>query len=372
MKMKTIEIPNKKLRIRKSVRKVSLGSFLVALLFILVLSVSEGCHKDQHHIIPASLSFDQVNLVSDTIGFNADRVDHNLNNAWGIAFGPNGNLYISSNHRGLAVVYDKKGKQAGAPIAIPFNGDPNGSSPTGAIYNTTSDFNGAHVIFSTEDGIISGWTSGSSSVTLADRSSSNAIYKGLTIASDGGSNFIYATDFHNAKVDVFDKSMNYVTSKPFSDPSIPAGFAPFNIQNFDNFLYVTYAKQKPPDFADDTSGVGNGYVNIFKTDGTLVKRFASQGTLNSPWGITQTENEHGNKSGNILIGNFGDGFINVFDASGKFKRQLSHNGIPISINGLWDIAFPPKMGHFDDNELIYFTAGPDGEAHGIFGFLSSE
>ena len=120
-------------------------------------------------------------------------------------------------------------------------------------------------------------------MTVADRSSAGAVYKGLAMANDGGANFIYVADFHNAKVDVFDKNFAFVTTKPFNDPGIPAGFAPFNIQNIGGQLYVTYAKQRAPDNADDQGGPGNGYVDIYTPAGALVKRFATQGTLNSPW-----------------------------------------------------------------------------------------
>ncbi len=227
----------------------------------------------------------------------------------------------------------------------------------------------AKFIYVTEDGIVAAWNTGDTTITVADRSSANAVYKGLAIANDGTGDFIYVSDLHNAKVDVFDKSFNYVTNKPFNDPNIQSGFAPFNIHNIGNLLYVTYAKQKGPDNRDDQSGAGFGYVDVYKPDGTFVKRFASQGTLNSPWGIVQAPSGFGQVANAILIGNFGDGRINVFDANGNYQAQLESNGTPISIDGLWAITFPTSTAGGLDLNTLYFTAGPLSETYGIFGYL---
>jgi len=321
------------------------------------------------------VNYGQTNLVADTAGYAAARIDANLNNAWGIAFGPSGAINVAANHSGMSITYDKDGNQMGNVINIPLDTDANGASPDGAVYNTTSSFvipgtgQPATYIYATEDGILSAWNSGASAKTVADRSAGDAVYKGLAIANDGTGNFIYATDFHNGKIDVFDQSFAYVSGRVLTDPNIPVGFAPFNIRNIGGQLFVTYAMQKGPDNDDDQSGPGNGYVDIYKPDGSLVKRFASQGTLNSPWGITQAPIAFGQGSGAILIGNFGDGRINVFDANGNYKSQLMMSGSPITIDGLWDIAFPASSAGGVDANRLYFTAGPSEETFGLFGYV---
>jgi uncharacterized protein (TIGR03118 family) len=227
-------------------------------------------------------------------------------------------------------------------------------------------------IFATEDGILSAWNAslGASSMTVVDNSLSGTVYKGVAMASDGGANFLYATDFHNAKIDVFDKNFAPVTTKPFMDPNIPAGFAPFNIRNINGWLYVTYAKQLAPDNHDDQKGLGNGFVDIYKPDGTLVKRFASQGMLNSPWGIESVTHKFGQIEDAILVGNFGDGHINVFSMNGEFAGQVKEKGKALTIPGLWAITFDPFAPADPDN--LYFTAGPNGENDGLFGYVAKK
>ena len=321
------------------------------------------------------LDCDQVNLVSDIRGYHAKRTDPLLNNAWGIAFDESGALWIACNHTGSAVIYDKNGERLRKPVAIPLGEDPNGAAPTGVVYNDTQDFiipaNGqkSEFIFATEEGILSAWSSGSSSITVADRSATGAVYKGIALANDRGANFLYVTNFSAGKIDVYDHSFHLV-SKPFSDLTIPPGYAPFNIANINGKLYVTYALQKP-DHHDDQSGPGNGYVNIFNPDGSFVRRFASRGTLNSPWGITQADEGFGLAANSILIGNFGDGRINVYDASGAWRGQLQDKEHAIAIDGLWTIAFLPNDAKSGPSRL-YFTAGPDEENHGLFGYLKKQ
>jgi uncharacterized protein (TIGR03118 family) len=190
------------------------------------------------------------------------------------------------------------------------------------------------------------------------------------MASDGTANFLYLTNFKGGKIDVFNREFNYVTNKPFWDPNIPAGFAPFNIQNIGGKLYVTYAKQKEPDHMDDQAGPGNGYVDIFNPDGTFVKRFASKGELNSPWGIALAPPGFAGQSQTILIGNFGNGRINVFDMQGNHLGALKVQGQNIVIDGLWAIDFlKNNLPGGSPTDPLYFTSGPDGESHGLFGYL---
>jgi uncharacterized protein (TIGR03118 family) len=251
-------------------------------------------------------------------------------------------------------------------------------APTGIIENSTSSFiiqstgQPAKFIIAGEDGTVSAWNSGDSTIVVADRSSSDAVYKGVTIASDNGANFLYVTNFKAGKIDVFDANFNYVTSKPFSDPSIPSGYAPFNIQNINGKLYVTYALHKAPDNMDDQSGFGNGFINIFNTNGTLIKRFATQGALNSPWGITVAPSGFGQLGNMILVGNFGDGRISAFDSTGTYMGQLQNNNTTLEINGLWDITFAPATFSSSIPNALYFASGPNEEEHGLFGYITQK
>jgi len=317
-----------------------------------------------------NFDFSQTNLVSDTSGFGAARVDPNLGNAWGIAAAPGSPLWISANHTGLSVVYDNSGNAVRTPVTIPSVTPGGTGAPSGVVFNSTTDFAGSKFIFASEDGIILAWTSGNSAVKVADRSQTSAVYKGIAIVNDGTSNFLCLTNLRGATVDVFDKNFNYVTNSRFVDPSIPAGFAPFNIQVIQNQVYITYAKQKLPDKMDDQKGPGNGYIDIFTPTGTLVKHFASQGTLNSPWGIALAPAGFADPQPTILIGNFGDGRINVFDMQGFFKGQLQKGGQPVTIDGLWAIDFlKGNMPGGNPSDPLFFTAGPDDESHGLFGTL---
>lgn len=336
---------------------------------LVLVMVFTACVKDTHFPLR---HYNQVNLVSDVSGYGAARIDPVLGNAWGIAVAPSGPLWISANHTGVSTVYDKNGNTIIPPVAIPSHQAHTPGAPTGAIYNWTTDFiipsthRVSRFIFAGEDGTISAWAGGNTAILVADRSSNGAIYKGLALGTDGNHNFIYVANFRQAKVDVYDENFNYVSNKPFIDPAIPNHFAPFNIRNIQGKLFVTYAKQLLPDKEDDESGPGNGFVDVFNPDGSLLFRFASQGTLNSPWGIVRSVGSFGPFPNAILIGNFGDGRINVYDAIGRFQGQLMNNGIPITIDGLW--ALENNVPDTDPTKL-FFTAGPDGEEHGLFGYL---
>jgi uncharacterized protein (TIGR03118 family) len=348
-------------------------------LFVLIIG-STGCHKNNYTPPPPSIpgSYQQTNLVADTGSYGAARVDPALLNAWGIAVNPAGIVWISANHAGASTIYDSTGKTLLGPVAIPSQGVHFGGSPSGVVFNSTTDFvipvNGktAKFIFVNEDGTISAWAGGDSTLTVADRSASNAVYKGVALANDGTGNFVYAANFKGGKIDVFDKSFNYVAAKPFTDPNIPGGFGPFNIANIGGKLYVTYARLKGPDNMDDQAGAGNGYVDVFNPDGTLVKRFASQGELNSPWGLAQAPAGFGLPLHSILVGNFGDGRIIVYDSTGTFQGVLANNGAAIVIDGLWALDFPFNENPNSDPNKLYFTAGPMEENHGLFGYLKKQ
>jgi uncharacterized protein (TIGR03118 family) len=354
-------------------------AFIILLFLILVIT---GCKKssDNTSTTPTpptpDTSYQQVNLVADTAGFGAAVVDQNLKNAWGIAIGPTGAFWISSNHKGVTTVYDRNGASLLAAVAIPSGGNHFGGSPSGVVYNSTADFmmpgtiESSKFIYVQENGRISAWSSGDSTIQVADWSATGAVFKGAAIANDGSGNFLYVANFKGGKIEVFDRRFKHTAVvNSFNDPGIPAGFGPFNIQNIGGKLFVTYAKIKPPDSTDDERGPGNGYVDIFNPDGSLVKRFASQGTLNSPWGIAQAPTGFGHGQNIILIGNFGDGRINVFDTSGTYKGQLKDNKVPVSIDGLWALVFPENNNPPGDQNQLFFTAGPQEEVHGLFGYM---
>jgi len=232
-------------------------------------------------------------------------------------------------------------------------------------------------LMSTEDGTITAWQrsiSVSNAVIVADRSASGAVYKGLAIARDtNGAPRIYAADFHGGMVDMFDGQFHYVSS--FTDTGVPDHFAPFNIRTIRGRLFVTFALQKLPEAKDDQPGPGNGFVDIFDTDGTLLRRFASQGVLNAPWGLAVAPGNFGNLGGSLLVENYGDGRINAFDLlTGKSLGPLKDPaGNPIVIEGLWGLTFEreAREGRECDftAERLYFTAGINGEADGLFGFI---
>jgi uncharacterized protein (TIGR03118 family) len=339
------------------------NAFLASLL---VLICFYSCKKNNQNVNVYNIV--QTNLVADTAGFGAAIIDTNLLNAWGIAVNPMGIVWISSNHKAVSTVYNKSGQTLMPAVTIPSVASNQPGAPSGIVFNGSTNFGGNKFIFAGEDGVITAWASGAAAaVEVADMSSSNAVYKGLTIATDGAANFLYVANFKGGKIDVFDNTFTYITSKPFLDNTIPAGFGPFNIQNIGGMLYVTYAKLKAPDDMDDQAGSGNGYVDIFRPDGTLVKRFASQGALNSPWGITHAPAGFTDSTATILVGNFGDGRINIFDSLGNYKGQLQHSGQVIRIDGLWAIDFLKTTPSSTDS--LYFTAGPGGESHGLFGYL---
>ncbi|MEI8280019.1 MAG: TIGR03118 family protein [Bacteroidota bacterium] len=357
------------------------GTLKLSLAALALFSLaSTGCSKsskDAH-------TYAQVNLVSDTSGYNANRTDTALVNPWGIAIGTNGNIWVATNHKGRSLIYDGNGnaavnsvsQQSLGPINIPLDGVNYGASPSGIVFNTSNGFlmpgtgTPCQYIIVTEDGTISAWSAGMTAVQVLDGRSYYCKFKGAAMANDGTNDYLYMADFHEARVVVADRNFHFVNNKPFIDNSIPNGYAPFNIQNIGGLLYVTYAKQKGPDNTDDDAGIGNGYINVFKPDGTLVKRFASKGTLNSPWGIVQAPAGFSQVNNEILVGNFGDGHINVFDGNGNYISQLkTSTGTIITIPGLWALTFPTAANAGLDMNKLYFTAGPQSETHGVFGYL---
>ncbi|SDG04893.1 TIGR03118 family protein [Chitinophaga filiformis] len=358
------------------VRTSARNSFIWALgSLVMLLVLNVGCSKSNgygdNNPPPATKNYNQVNLVTDVGGgpYSSTKVDANLINPWGIAVNPAGVIWITANGTGLSTVYDKDGNILLSPVSIGSPGHSTGGKPTGIVYNGTADFTlagtPAKFIFDTEDGTILAWASGAVAAIVADRSAAHAVYKGLALAKDGTENFLYAANFYAGTIDVFDKDFHMVTTKPFVDPNIPAGYAPFNIREIGGNLYVLYAKQDAAK-EDDVKGEGNGYVSIFKPDGSFVKRFASQGALNAPWGIVAAAAGFWEVDNTILIANFGDGKINVYDQDGKLLGPLMKGSNPIVIDGLWAIEnnIPSTAA-----TQLYFVAGPTDEAHGVFGYI---
>ncbi|MGH8539048.1 MAG: TIGR03118 family protein [Stenotrophobium sp.] len=329
------------------------------------------------------------NLVSDG-AVPADHTDPNLKNPWGIAFnlspGPIGPDWVANNGTNTSTLYDGTG--AGFPPVVPLvvsipAGKNGAANPTGVVYNGSTDFlvlqggdaGPAMFIFSGEGGTIAAWTMIGVSLfnaqTVYDDGAGGAVYKGLAIANNGSGNFLYATDFHNNKIDVFDTHFAKVTSKgTFKDPQLSAGYAPFGIQAIQGKLYVTYALQKAPANHDEVDGTGLGFVDVYDADGNMIQRLASAGPLNAPWGLTMAPANFGPFSNDLLVGNFGDGTINAYDpASGNWLGNLkASNGTPVQIPQLWGLAF----GNGNQNQAantLFFAAGINDEADGLYGSI---
>jgi uncharacterized protein (TIGR03118 family) len=339
----------------------------------------------------ATRSYVQTNLVSDIPGLAA-HTDPNLKNPWGTSVGPGSPIWVSDNHAGVTTLYDGAGNPQPRVVAIPAPpsaGNGAVGAPTGQAFNTfdpnSSDFviskNGvsgpALFLFATEDGTIAGWNpnvDNTHAVIAVDRSTATdsagdvgANYKGLALVTTPNGKFIYATSFRFGTIDVFDSHFNLVNS--FTDPTIPAGFAPFGIHNIEGKLYVTFAKQGPGK-DDDAARPGNGFVDVFAPNGDLLQRLVSRGRLDSPWAVTLAPPTFGAFGGDILVGNFGDGRINAYDpTSGESQGELrSPGGSPVAIDGLWGLRFAPATPGGTPNTL-FFTAGMNHEADGLFGTI---
>ncbi|MBV9391464.1 MAG: TIGR03118 family protein [Verrucomicrobia bacterium] len=332
--------------------------------------------------VRAQNSYIQENLVSNLPG-QAENLDPNLVNAWGIAESSSSPFWISNNGTGTSTLYNSAGNPfpVGNPLVVNIprlvTSDFTHGSPTGIVFNSdtnTTDFlvNGkpASFIFATEDGTLSAWNGPSGTQAALAVEQPAASYVGLAQATDGSSTYLYAANLKGG-IAVFDKNYAETTlAGNFTDPNLPKGFAPYNIQAIGNKLYVAYAKLATSPGPPIQFGLGTGYVDVFNTDGTFDSRFASAGTLNAPWGLAKAPGNFGAFSNDILVGNLGDGRINAYTANGHFVGQLDDTkGNPISIDGLWGLQVGNgKLG--GDASSLYFTAGPDGYSNGLFGRLS--
>jgi uncharacterized protein (TIGR03118 family) len=347
----------------------------------------------------AANTYVQHNLVSDIAGM-ADQTDPCLINPWGIAASPTSPFWVSANGTGLSSLYNGNGIASTLIVGIPGPASAQNpgqqcgktalgpGAPSGVIFNDTTSFAlgaaPASFIFSSEQGVIVGWNgaAGKTGAIMADRSAAGAVYKGLATATRSEGPLLYAADFGNGRVDVFDGGMNLVALPgAFTDAQIPAGFAPFNVQNLGGSLYVTYAKQNAAHH-DDVAGPGNGYVDVYDLNGLLLQRLVAGAPLNSPWGLAIAPAAFGDFSGALFVGNFGDGVINAFDPlSGKFLGALQDgSGVAIHISGLWGLTFgngsrptPAAAAAGGDTGTLYFTAGIAGpdtvESHGLMGTI---
>jgi uncharacterized protein (TIGR03118 family) len=341
----------------------------------------------------AEPEFSQIDLISDGAVPAQQHADPNLINPWGVAYSPTGPFWVSDNGSGVVTFYNGAGSKLSlfggtvpqVTVATPPAQTPGTAAPDGQVFNGSGGFNVSETvggvtksgssafIFATEDGTISGWSPGvdqSHSVLAVDNSKggTGAVYKGLAIATSGGQTALYAANFRSGQVEVYNSS--FQLTKTFTDPTVPAGYAPFNVQVLGNKLYVTFALQDAAKH-DDVAGLGHGFVDQFNLDGTGMVRVASTGTLDSPWGLTIAPKTFGSLAGDLLIGNFGDGTIGAFNLStDKFVADLlGSNGMPLAIGDLWAIT-TGNGGAAGSPDAIYFTAGVAHESDGLFGEIA--
>ena len=345
-----------------------------------------------HH--KTAMTFTVNNLVGSDSSVGAAQTDPNLLNPWGISESPTGPFWISDNGSGLTSIY--KATSSGVTtnaidpitIAVPSGQTPGTAAPTGQVFNSfqsdgafkLQDGSAATFLFATEDGTISGWNSaaGTQSIIAVNEADNpaagdealglGAVYKGLAIGAGDDGPLLFAANFRHGTVDTYDQNFNLINS--FSDPNVPQGFAPFNVQVLENKLFVTFAQQDDTKH-DDVAGAGNGFVDEFDLNGNMLQRIASNGPLDSPWGLAIAPQSFGRLAGDLLVGNFGDGTINAFNlnADDFAGKLLGTDGKPITIGDLWAIT-RGNGGSGGDANTLYFTAGVKNEAQGVFGSLT--
>ncbi len=315
-------------------------------------------------------AFTTTALVTDQSS-GAAHTDTHLVNAWGLAFNPTAFVWVANNGTATSTLYDGNGVPQTLVVAVP-------AGVTGIVYNGSQDFkvtqNGvtgaSPFIFAGETGTVSGWSPAvnrTNAVTAVDTGGS-AVYKGLAIAAFSGANYLYAADFRNNRIDVYNASFQKATLPGgFTDPNLPAGYGPFGIQAIGDRIYVAYA-QRETGGNDEVKGAGLGVVDVYDTGGVFLHRLAAGGALNAPWGMALAPAHFGDFSNAVLVANFGDGRINAYNPSnGAFVGTLSKaDRTPIVIDGLWGIAFGNGVQNQPTNTLFY-TAGPNDESHGIYG-----
>jgi len=323
-------------------------------------------------------SFTVVPLVSDQPGV-APNTDPNLVNAWGLASSATSPWWVADNETNKSTLYrGSDGVPFPPPPASPLVVNVH-NAPTGTVFNPTTGFvlptgGKALFLFDTEEGKVLGWNGaqGTNAVVVADLAD-GAIYKGLAIADTAAGPRLYAADFHNARVDVFNGSFGLVPNSGFVDPTLPGGYAPFGIQTIGDRVFVTYGKQDA-DAEDEVAGQGKGFVDAYDTAGNLLGRVAQHGQLNAPWGLAVAPDSFGPFAGDLLVGNFGDGEINAYAelGNGHFEHRgelRDPSGKSLSIDGLWALEVG-QGGNNGPAGTLFFTAGPDEESHGLFGQIN--
>ncbi|HDR9504048.1 TIGR03118 family protein [Burkholderia pyrrocinia] len=358
------------IRQRPALPKFALSALLVAIL--------AGCGGGDD-AVQQRAGYKETVVVSDG-NTAAPNTDANLKNGWGIAFNPQGVVWVADAGSQKSTLYDGNGVPQQLVVSIPA-GTNGAAGPTGIVFSGASNFplsqNGVTgpsvFIFATLAGTIAAWSPSvnlASAFTVYDDGAGGAEYTGLAIGSNNGSSRLYAADFHNNKIDVFDDTFKKVaTNGRFVDPSLPAGFAPFGIQAIGSDIFVAYAQQ---DSGARTAvhAAGQGLIDVYDSAGALKKRLITGGNLNAPWGIATAPANFGPFGGKLLIGNFGDGTIHAYDPqSGAEAGTLTQkNGAPITIPGLWGIGFGNGLNAQPTNTL-FFAAGPNRGANGVYGRL---
>jgi uncharacterized protein (TIGR03118 family) len=308
-------------------------------------------------------------LAASPLGFSVttlatNATDANLINPWGMASTATSPIWIAANGSGTSVVYNGLGVKQALTVTIPGAG-----SVTGVAFSMVPGaFNGDVFLFASEDGTVSGWRGALGTSAEVLQSPGSDVYKGMATASVGGHGYAYLANFATGAVDVLKGDAGAPDlAGNFTDPNLPSGYAPFDVQVLGGQVFVTYAVKNG---TDDTPGPGNGLVDVFDLNGNLLRRLVTGGLLNSPWGLAIAPAGFGGLDGNLLVGNFGDGRINAYDPlTGMFVATLTNaNSQPITLDGLWGLRFG-NGGNGGDLRNLYFTAGPAGETGGVFGVI---
>ena len=350
----------RELQLNRRSRVLLLAAILLGLAVVAVRPL-HAAESNSYRVTP---------LVSDQAGV-APTTDPQLVNAWGLTSSATSPWWVSDNETDLSTLYNGAGAKQGLVVNV-------AGGPTGAVFNPTTAFllpggSKALFIFDSEDGAIRAWNGAQGTTAIVTVPSMGGIYKGLAIANTAAGPRLYAADFHNARIDVFDGSFGLVPNSGFEDPSLPAGYAPFNVQTIGDRVFVSYAKQDA-DAEDEVAGQGLGFVDAYDLAGNLLGRVAQRGQLNAPWGLAQAPASWGRFGGDLLVGNFGDGHVNAYEelGNGHFEHRgelRDANGGKLTIDGLWALQFA-QGGNNGTAGTLYFTAGPDDETHGLFGTIT--